>query len=103
MITPQHGLRKDQPFVTVVRYGGIPKTITDALGVSGPLQTHDGVLVLGQPHGASTWFPANDHPIDKASFSFDITVPEGLEAIANGALQDSSTARRLDVVALGSR
>ena len=91
MITPQNGLRKDEPFVTIVRYDGIPKTITDALGVSGPLRTHDGVLALGEPHGASTWFPANDHPIDKASFTFDIIVPEGLEAIANGALEGSST------------
>jgi Peptidase family M1 domain/Peptidase M1 N-terminal domain len=91
MITPQDGLRKDQPFVTVVHYGGIPKPIRDALGVSGPLPTDDGVLILGEPHGASTWFPANDHPTDKASFTFDITVPEGLEAIANGSLEDSST------------
>ena len=91
MITPQNGLSKDQPFVTVVRYDGIPKPITDPLGVSGPLRTDDGVLILGEPHGASTWFPANDHPTDKASFTFDITVPEDLEAIANGALEDSST------------
>ena len=91
MITPQSGLSKDQPFVTVVRYDGIPKPITDPLGVSGPLRTDDGVLILGEPHGASTWFPANDHPTDKASFTFDITVPEDLEAIANGALEDSST------------
>ena len=90
-ITPQNGLGRDQPFVTVIRYDGIPKTITDALGVSGPLRTDDGVLVLGEPHGASTWFPANDHPIDKASFTIDITVPEGLEAISNGVLEDSST------------
>lgn len=91
IITPQNGLRKDDPFVVVVRYGGIPRTFRDALGVSGPTRTHDGVLVLGQPHGASTWFPANDHPIDKAIFTFEITVPEGLEAISNGVLEGSST------------
>ena len=45
MVTPRDGLRKDQPFVTVVRYGGIPRTITDPLGVSGPLRTDDGVFV----------------------------------------------------------
>src|SRR6185503_7031867 len=91
MVTPQNGLSKDQPFVTVVRYGGTPRTFRDALGVSGPIRTHDGVLILGEPHGASTWFPANDHPIDKASFTFNIRVPEGLEAISNGVLEDSST------------
>jgi hypothetical protein len=31
----------------------------------------------------------NDHPTDKASYSFDITVPEGLEAVANGILEAS--------------
>ena len=91
IITPQNGLRKDDPFVVVVRYDGIPRTFRDALGVSGPTRTHDGVLVLGQPHGASTWFPANDHPIDKAIFTFEITVPDGLEAISNGVLEGSST------------
>ena len=48
-------------------------------------------MVLGQPHVASTWFPANDHPIDKASYTFNITVPKGLEAIANGVLENSRT------------
>ena len=40
----------------------------------------------GEPHVAATWFPANDHPRDKASFAFHITIPTGLEAIANGVL-----------------
>jgi Peptidase family M1 domain/Peptidase M1 N-terminal domain len=91
MITPQNGIVRDGPFVVVVRYKGIPKTFRDALGISGPIRTQDGVLLLGEPHGATTWFPANDHPIDKAAFSFDITVPEGLEAISNGVLEGSST------------
>jgi hypothetical protein len=91
MITPRDGLRRDQSFVVIVRYDGVPRTIRDALGVSGPTRTHDGVLALGQPHGASTWFPANDHPIDKATFTLEITVPEGLEAVSNGILEGSST------------
>ena len=91
IITPQNGLQRNDPFVVVVRYDGIPRRFRDALGVAGPTRTHDGVLVLGQPHAASTWFPANDHPIDKAIFTFEITVPEGLEAISNGVLEGSST------------
>ena len=31
--------------------------------------------------------PANDHPTDKATWAFEITVPEGLTAMANGALE----------------
>ena len=91
MITPKQGLGRGTVFVVVVRYDGIPGTYRDVFGGYGPFRTHDGVLILGEPHGASTWFPANDHPIDKAGFTFDITVPEGLEAIANGALDGSTT------------
>jgi len=44
------------------------------------------MLVVGQPRVAATWFPANDHPSDKATFEFRISVPEGLEVVANGRL-----------------
>ena len=42
---------------------------------SGFVHTDDGALVVGQPDVAATWYPVNDHPLDKASYSFDITVP----------------------------
>jgi peptidase M1-like protein len=48
--------------------------------------------VLGQPKVASTWYPVNDHPSDKATYRFRITVPNGLEALANGSLQSRRTA-----------
>ena len=31
-----------------------------------------------------TWYPVSDHPTDKATYSFEITVPEGKVAVANG-------------------
>lgn len=31
-----------------------------------------------------TWYPVSDHPRDKATYSFRITVPEGKVAVANG-------------------
>jgi hypothetical protein len=40
---------------------------------------------------ASTWFPANDHPRDRSSFTFKITVPSGLQALANGRLVGQRT------------
>jgi hypothetical protein len=91
VITPKSGILRDSAFVVVAKYDGIPQMVHDVVGGGGPIRTHDGVLILGEPHGASTWFPANDHPTDKASFAFDITVPEGLEAIANGALEGTET------------
>src|SRR4051812_19855135 len=88
IVTPQHGVHDHAHFKTVVRYDGVPEVIDDpALGLSGFIPTDDGTLVAGQPHGAATWYPVNDHPLDKASYTFAITVPKGLEAIANGVLK----------------
>jgi Peptidase family M1 domain/Peptidase M1 N-terminal domain/Immune inhibitor A peptidase M6 len=92
-VTPKKGLRKHRKFTTVVRYEGIPETIEDLLGVSGFIHTDDGALVVGEPHVAATWYPVNDHPSDKASYTFEITVPAGLEAVANGVLKDQRTKR----------
>ena len=33
----------------------------------------DGVLVAGQPNGAPSWFPCNDHPRNKASYRIAVT------------------------------
>ena len=81
------GLTNGSAFTVVARYDGVPEPIVEAgLGELGFLPTEDGAIVQGEPHVAATWFPANDHPRDKASFAFHITIPTGLEAIANGVL-----------------
>ena len=38
----------------------------------------DGVIVAGQPDGAPSWFPCNDHPSDKASFRIAVTTESAL-------------------------
>ncbi|NUR92064.1 MAG: M1 family metallopeptidase [Nonomuraea sp.] len=84
-ITPARGLRNHVPFSAEVSYTGVPQTIDDpALGVSGWVPTSDGGLMLNQPIGAATVYPVNDSPQDKATYSFTITAPEGLTALANG-------------------
>ena len=59
----------------------------DHLGLSFP----DGqsIYALAEPDGARYWFPANDHPRDKAAFRFEIVVPQGLTVAANGRLLES--------------
>lgn len=47
-----------------------------------------GLWSVNEPDGVSTWMPANDHPTDKATWRFALTVPDGLEAVANGSLDD---------------
>ncbi|WP_138758077.1 M1 family metallopeptidase [Modestobacter altitudinis] len=91
VITPHRPVWEGHEFTTVVRYHGVPETIQDALGASGFLHTDDGAVVAGQPDGAATWFPSNDHPLDAASVSVSATVPEGLEAVSNGVLEDQRT------------
>jgi hypothetical protein len=71
-----------------VRYDGVPVQLPYGPGV---IPTDDGALVLGEPEGASSWFPVNDHPLDKAAYTVSVTVPEGLEAIGNGALESVRT------------
>jgi hypothetical protein len=90
-VTPRAGIRKGTVFKTVVAYHGIPETINDELGISGFIPTNDGAVIAGEPHGAATWFPANDHPLDKASYTFRVRVPAGLEAVANGVLESKRT------------
>jgi aminopeptidase N len=76
---------KGARFTTIVRYSGVPPKITDADGTEeGWYRTDDGVIALGEPQGTAAWIPCNNVPADKAGFEFHITVPDGLEAIANG-------------------
>ncbi len=85
IVTPAAGIRKASSFTTVVRYSGVPSPLVDlTLGIQGVVPSEDGVVIVGQPHAAATWFPVNDHPSDAATYSFEITVPAGLQAVANG-------------------
>lgn len=58
---------------------------------AGLFLTADGVWSVNEPDGLSTWMPANDHPTDKATWSFVIDVPAGSTGVGNGALIDAST------------
>lgn len=81
-VTPSRGLNNRSYFFAVVQYDGVPIGLEGA----GFIHTDDGALVVGQPHAATAWFPANDHPIDKAALAVNITVPSGLQAVSNGTL-----------------
>ncbi len=91
-ITPQQALQKGSAFTVDARYHGKPLLLEEAaLGNGGWFNTPDGAVVVGQPHVAATWFPVNDHPLDKATYAIDVTVPKGLEALSNGRLAGVTT------------
>jgi len=117
VITPKHGLRSGSRFTVSVSYSGVPQDIDDpALGISGWVPTSDGAVALNQPIGAATFYPVNDSPRDKATYTYTITVPKGLQALANGVpagtrthggsttyrwVDDNPTASELTLVAIG--
>lgn len=70
----------------VVRYGGAPRPSRTHWGEVGFEELTDGVLVAGQPNGASSWFPCDDHPSAKAAFGIRIRTDSPYLAIANGEL-----------------
>ncbi|MEU3714037.1 M1 family metallopeptidase [Streptomyces catenulae] len=91
-VRPAEGLRKGSTFRATVAYDGAPQEMTDADGASeGWVKTRDGAFVSGEPAGAMTWFPGNNHPSDKAAYDIRITVPRGYTAVAGGELRSSVT------------
>jgi len=83
-------IAKGASFIVDVDYGGrpTPRASDGVFGVEVGWHGGDGgSVVVSEPEGASTWFPANNHPRDKATFSFAIAVPEPYAAIANGRLE----------------
>jgi aminopeptidase N len=50
----------------------------------GWVRTTDGLAMANQADAAHRVFPGNDHPADKAYFTFRITAPERLTVVANG-------------------
>ncbi|MDR7322804.1 MULTISPECIES: M1 family metallopeptidase [Catenuloplanes] len=91
LVTPEAELTGE--FTAEIDYAGVPTMIGDsALGRGGFRHTPDGAVVIGQPESAGSWFPVNDHPLDKASYDLEITVPQGRVALSNGTPEGTTTA-----------
>ena len=90
-VTPAEPLDADRRVDVVVTYHGRPEPIavgTDFFAVGWHTDGRD-AFVVSEPAGAATWFPANDHPTDKARFRIAMTVPADIEVVANGRLAES--------------
>ncbi|MGV8977765.1 MAG: M1 family metallopeptidase [Cellulomonas sp.] len=70
--------------VVDVDYSGQPQPIVGFWGEVGWEELADGAIVAGQPDGAPSWFPCDDHPRDKASFRTTVTTDPGYTVVANG-------------------
>ena len=90
-ITPAAPVADADLFTTVVAYHGSPSPIPSlAADTIGWFHSPSGAInVVGEPDGAQGWFPANDYPTDKATFRFEITVPDPYVVAAPGLLRDT--------------
>ena len=90
-VTPLKPLLENQPFTVEIHYNGSPQEMQSvALPVQTGWVTVDrGSFVLSEPDGSADYYPVNDHPLDKATYTFLVTVPNPLEVAANGDLTDT--------------
>ncbi|MFI0235028.1 M1 family metallopeptidase [Streptomyces sp. NPDC016845] len=84
IVTPGLPVAQGQPLRITVRHTSDPRPAakTDV----GWIRTKDGLAMANQADAAHRVFPSNDHPSDKAYFTFRVTAPKALQAVANGRL-----------------
>jgi len=86
-ITVSSPIAAGTEFTVSVKYSGSPVPVPHkTLGETGWEELEDGVIVAAQPHGAPSWFPCNDRPDDKATYSFSVSAPQGYYVAVSGEL-----------------
>ncbi|MFE3453999.1 M1 family metallopeptidase [Nonomuraea sp. NPDC059194] len=68
-----------------VAYAGKPRPVSSPFGGVGWEELSDGALVASQPIGAPSWFPCNDRPDDKATYTMTVTTASPYQVLTNGA------------------
>ncbi len=88
-ITAPTTLEAGTEHVVTVRYSGQPATVdsTTRIGLIGWYDTPTVSVSVGEPFGARTWYPVNDHPVDKATYTFNLDTDDDLTGVANGTLE----------------
>ncbi|ASF10238.1 M1 family metallopeptidase [Nocardia brasiliensis] len=80
-VTPMLPLLPGLLFTVTVDYAG---TAENTEGDGWTYAPSGGAFAAGEPHSASTWYPLNDTPLDKATFALHATVPAEWEVVSNG-------------------
>ena len=87
LLTLTAALARNQSFTVETVYEGHPAQVASSAldgENAGWITYPGGAVTVCEPDLAHTWFPCNDHPLNKASFDFDVAVPAGYTVIANG-------------------
>lgn len=88
-ITSSTELVAETDHVVAIAYSGEPMTIdsTTRIGLIGWFDTPSVSVSVGEPFGARTWYPVNDHPVDKATYTFHLNTDGKFTGVANGTLE----------------
>ncbi|MFI6288572.1 M1 family metallopeptidase [Streptomyces sp. NPDC051018] len=81
VVQPVRALPRGARARVTVEHTSDPRGAKEA---GGWLRTGDGLAMANQADAAHRVFPSNDHPADKAYFTFRVTAPSELTAVANG-------------------
>ncbi|MET9495170.1 M1 family metallopeptidase [Streptomyces sp. NPDC006552] len=81
IVTPTQPVVPGEPLHITVRHTSDPRPGKQDIGW---IRTKDGLAMANQADAAHRVFPSNDHPSDKAYFTFRVTAPKDLQAVANG-------------------
>jgi aminopeptidase N len=92
-ITPARPLAAGSEHTVVVSYADRPSRYAYA-GERSWLASRHEVVTMNEPHMAPWWFPANDHPLDRARVDVRIRVPNGREVVSNGRLRGRDVGKR---------
>lgn len=84
------GQIKDTSIVEVI-YQGKPKSMGFGSFTFGEKDGKSFVYTMSEPVFASTWFPCNDIPSDKAQFDIEITNDSAMVSVSNGKLVSVTT------------
>lgn len=82
-VTPATPIPNGESFQAEIRYQGTPDGGEDRFE-KGWWATGNSIFTVGEPAGADVWYPVNGHPLDKATYTMIITVPDPFTVVANG-------------------
>jgi aminopeptidase N len=87
-VTPAAAIERGAAFEAVVTYSGTPEPISEGTSLFEVGWQTDGreVFVVSEPSGAATFYPVNDHPTDKATYTIAVTAPADQVVAASGLL-----------------
>ena len=86
VVTPATPVAAGASFVVEATYRGIPEAGPTGLTKGWWVLPGREIMAAGEPTGTETWVPVNGHPTDKATWEIALTVPDGIEGVANGRL-----------------